>query len=190
MKKIIVAASIEIRPDWQDVVPPPAKPKNWGSDTYEAKLPELREKQQQTLASNYLASDVSAVHIIEPAADSDACLTITPVEFNTRLYDNAVTIIGVETQSVLRHIAWSCMRRGAAAIHGALWNTPHADSIEVVNIYRASGLKDCSGMTCANWMAATAGAAAAAAFNIDANPQAGEQRAAATLAVARLMGLL
>lgn len=145
--KIFLGFEYSPKPDWQELMPPPKKPSNWKQETYEDKLPELREKQKETAAQHLMAGSVNRACAIMQVEDSQVVKLadgVTGRELTKILAKEVHSgeadvyhIFGFETLESLRLCAWDPLSCRPAWI----WNTGIRTPVTLINLYSCSGAK-------------------------------------------------
>ena len=127
-------------------MPPPSKPGNWKQETFDAKLPELRAKQEEAVLADppvYVGELVEADWVVvnendqvvpAPAADPDELPEHIVLRAVVRADREGIPIIGFNAAAAIRTAAWQLGRHGACPPLMWLASETRTDGVRVMDI--------------------------------------------------------
>jgi hypothetical protein len=137
-------------PNWQQKMPLPQKPGNWREETFQAKLPELVERQAAKAATHLLAGSISRVaYMTTQQSGSIEPMCKTPAEYVdkliTELRDSEknnikITVVAINAAEELRLLAWQ-MRAAGRPVVGDMWLGHPKSRLTIINPYSLCGAK-------------------------------------------------
>ena len=123
-----------VRDDASAILGDPPKPGNWKQETYEEKLPEMREKALASAHNDLRVSAIKDIVVLDPS-------TGTTSGYETLLDLTDAYIVGFSPKFRLRQAAWNNMRDLGGPVPKWIWCEGY-DGVEFIDLYKLSGAKE------------------------------------------------